>query len=162
VAIRPLTEQSPDLTEADAYEVQRENIAARIRTGERAVGRKIGLTSQAMQRLIGVNEPDYGPIMDTVVNSEDQTLNRQRFLYPRVEGEIAFVPEKDLDGPGSTVPTMLKATAGVMARLKIVDSRIADWKIKLPDTVADNGSSARVVFGGPLVPVTQLDLRLWA
>jgi 2-keto-4-pentenoate hydratase len=160
VAIRPLTEQYPDLTVADAYEIQRQNIATRIRAGERAVGRKIGLTSQAMQRLIGVKEPDYGTIMDTMVISEDQTLHRQRLLYPRVEGEIAFVLEKDLEGPGLTIPTVLKATAGVMACLEIVDSRIADWKIKLPDTIADNGSSARVVFGGALVPVTQLDLRL--
>lgn len=158
--IRPLTEQYPDLTVEDAYQIQAINVQARQQAGEKVVGRKIGLTSKAMQDLLGVTEPDYGTILDTMVTTEGETLSREQLLYPRVEGEIAFVLKENLQGPGVTVPRILQATEGVMACLEIVDTRIAEWQIKLADTVADNGSSARVVFGGPLVPVDDLDLRL--
>ena len=158
--IRPLTEQYPDMTVEDAYNIQRVNVQARKQQGEIVVGHKIGLTSKAMQDLLGVDEPDFGTLMDTMIVAEGDALSCGRLLYPRVEGEIAFVMKEDLQGPGITVPRVLQATEGVMACLEIVDSRIADWQIKLEDTIADNGSSARVVFGGPLVPVEDLDLRL--
>lgn len=160
LAIRPLTEQYPELTLEEAYQIQAVTIQARQQAGETIVGRKIGLTSQAMRDLLGVDEPDYGTLTDAMVMAEGEILSRRDFLYPRVEGEIAFVLAEDLRGPGVTVPRVLQATAGVMACLEIVDSRIIDWKIKIQDTVADNGSNARVVFGGPLVPVRDIDLRL--
>ena len=126
----------------------------------RIVGKKIGLTSVAMQKLLGVNEPDYGHLSDHMLVMEGVAISRSELLLPKVEGEVAFVLKRALKGPGITIADVLRATDGVMASIEIVDSRIRDWKIKLPDTIADNASSARFVLGSRLVSVENLDLRL--
>lgn len=143
---------------ADAYAVQQALLQRKLRAGGRVVGRKIGLTSAAMQRLLGVDEPDYGFLLDTMVVPDGAALSRAGFLAPRVEPEIGFWLAADLRGPGVTAADVLAATRGVSAAIELVDSRIADWKITLADTIADNASSARVVVSERVVPLTGLDL----
>ncbi len=159
--VEPLTVTWPDLTIEKAYAVQLEGVDIRRRKDSlRVVGKKIGLTSIAMQKLIGVNEPDYGHLFDRMLVREGEPVARSRLLLPKVEGEVAFVLSRSLKGPGVTIADVLRATAGVMASIEIADSRIRDWKIKLPDTIADNASGARFVLGSRLVDPAKVDLRL--
>jgi 2-keto-4-pentenoate hydratase len=113
-----------------------------------------------MQRLLGVNEPDFGVLLDDMFVEDGDEILMEQLLQPRAEAEVAFVMGEDLTGPGVTTSNALAAIEGALPALEIVDSRVADWKIKLADTVADNASSGRVVIGGRLTPVTELDLRL--
>jgi 2-oxopent-4-enoate hydratase len=159
VPIAPLTEEEPGLTVADAYRIQQVNVHRRKEEGGLVRGRKVGLTSLAMQRQLGVDEPDFGAIFDDMVVEEGDPVPVSALIQPRVEAEIAFVMETDLEGPGVSSADALRAVAGGLPALEIIDSRIADWRIKLPDTVADNASSARIVCGGRLTPVAALDLR---
>ena len=159
--VDPLTVTYPGISIEQAYEVQLKGVEMRCaQDARRIVGKKIGLTSVAMQKLLGVTEPDYGHLMDHMLVMEGVAIPRSELLLPKVEGEIAFVLKGALKGPGVTIADVLRATEGVMASIEIVDSRIRDWKIKLPDTIADNASSARFVLGSRLVPVKKLDLRL--
>ncbi len=158
--ISPLTASDPDLDIESAYAVQELVSRRRLAGGARQRGRKIGLTSAAMQRQLGVEEPDYGRIFDEMLVEDGDTVDLSRLLQPRVEGEIAFVLGHDLVGPGLTANDAIAATAGVCAAIEVIDSRIADWQIALPDTIADNASSGLVVLAGGLVPVESLDLRL--
>jgi 2-keto-4-pentenoate hydratase len=125
-------------------------------------GRKAGLTSAAMQAQLGVDEPDFGVLLDDMLVEDGADIPIDRLLQPRIEAEIGFVLERDLEGPGVTAYDALAATAGVLACLEVIDSRIADWRITLADTVADNASSGLVVSAGRLLPVAGLDLRLVA
>jgi 2-oxopent-4-enoate hydratase len=154
----PLTETYTDLTQVDAYTVQAAWLERKLSAGGRLVGRKVGLTSLAMQKQLGVNEPDFGFLLHSMLVTSGSTLRRAELLQPRVEPEIAFWLAADLRGPGVTIDAVLAATRGVSAALEIVDSRIADWRIKLVDTIADNGSSARAVVSDRVVPVADLDL----
>ena len=139
-AIKPLSENKA-LTIEDAYQIQLENRNRFVGEGRILSGKKIGLTSLAMQDLFGVREPDYGHIfLDTYFKKE---VDCSVFIQPKVEGEIAFVLKEDLIGPNVTSEEVLEKTDYVVAALEIVDSRIENWKIKLIDTVADNAS-----FGG--------------
>ncbi len=160
-SITALTDTYPGLTIEDAYAIQLDGVAIRCtRDGRKVVGKKIGLTSLAMQKLLGVNEPDYGHLLDHMFVREGEPVACSGLLLPKVEAEVAFVLKRTLRGPGVTVPDVLRATEGVMASIEIIDTRIKDWKIKLPDTIADNASSARFVVGSRLVPVGKFDLRL--
>jgi 2-keto-4-pentenoate hydratase len=159
--VEPLTETWPDLTIEKAYAVQLDGVAIRCqRDSLKVVGKKIGLTSLAMQKLIGVNEPDYGHLFDRMLVREGEPVCCSRLFLPKVEGEICFVLKRRLLGPGVTIADVLRATEGVMAAIEIVDTRVKDWKIKLEDTIADNGSSALFVLGARLVDPSDLDLRL--
>ncbi len=159
--IDALTTTCPGITIEQAYEIQLRGVEMRCHQDKRrVVGKKIGLTSVAMQKLLGVNEPDYGHLFDNMLVMEGVPITRNELLLPKVEGEVAFVLKKALKGPGITIADVLRATDGVMPSIEVVDSRIRDWKIKLPDTIADNASSARFVLGSRLVPVENLDLRL--
>lgn len=158
--IEPLTSAYPGMTVKDAYDVQLAGVQARLSRGRRVVGKKIGLTSKAMQDLFGVHEPDYGHLLSHMLLLEDEPCRRGDLLSPRVEGEVAFILKDSLKGPGITIADVLRATEGIMPAIEIVDSRIRDWKIKLVDTVADNASSGLFVLGGRMVPVKDLDLRL--
>jgi 2-keto-4-pentenoate hydratase len=158
--IEPLTASNPDLTIEDAYAIQTAGIARRLSEGRVVRGRKAGLTSVAMQQLLGVDEPDFGVLLDDMFVEDGQEVTLDRLLQPRVEAEIGFVLERDLAGPGVLAYDVLRATAGVVACIEVIDSRIADWRIGLVDTVADNASSGLVVPAGRLVPVGDLDLRL--
>ena len=154
----PLSQEYPTLTSAQAYAIQSAWLELKLARGERIIGRKIGLTSRAMQELLGVDQPDYGFLLDSMVVTSGNTLARADFLLPRIEPEIAFWLAKDLKGPGITVEAVLAATRGVSPALELVDSRIAKWQIKLPDTIADNASSARVIVSEQIVSLDGLDL----
>ncbi|MBV8293160.1 MAG: 2-keto-4-pentenoate hydratase, partial [Mycobacterium sp.] len=139
--ISPLTERFPGLDVAGAYAIQRVNLSRRLGDGHTLVAHKIGLTSQPMQTLLGVDEPDFGYILDDMVLTNGEAVAASRFCAPRVEPEVAFLLRKPLHGPGVTVDDVHAATEAVAPALEIVDSRIADWKLTLPDTIADNASS---------------------
>ncbi|HTF49051.1 MAG TPA: fumarylacetoacetate hydrolase family protein [Pseudonocardia sp.] len=158
--IPPLTDRHPELDVDDAYAIQTINVDRRIASGARVVGRKVGLTSRPMQQLLGVHEPDFGVLTEDMIVEDGDLVDLARLLQPRVEAEMAFVMGRDLAGPGVTTAAALAAIEGVLPALEIVDSRVADWKIKLVDTVADNASSGRLVVGGRMTPVANVDLRL--
>jgi 2-keto-4-pentenoate hydratase len=158
--IPPLTERHADLQVADAYAIQSRNLERKLAAGRVLRGRKVGLTSRAMQDLLGVDEPDFGVLLDDMFVEDGDEVDLRTLVQPRVEAEMAFVMGRDLAGPGVTTANALAAIAGVLPAIEIVDSRIADWKIRLVDTVADNASSGKLVVGGKLTRVTNLDLRL--
>lgn len=145
--IEPLTARYPALTVADAYAIQRANVERRIARGERIVGHKIGLTAKAMQEKFGVSEPDYGHLLDTMVHDARRPLDLTELVDPQVEVEPAFILGRSLRGPGVSIEDVLAATDHITVCLEVIDSRIIEWQIRLADTVADNGSSARVVLG---------------
>lgn len=152
--IGQLTQRYPGMTVADAYAIQQVNLARRLRAGRTLVGHKIGLTSEPMQTLLGVDQPDFGYILDTMVLANGAPAPRARFCSPRVEPEVAFLLREPLRGPGVGIDDVRAATEAVAVALEIVDSRIADWKLTLADTVADNASSGAVVLGD-WVPYTE-------
>ncbi|GAB6987992.1 2-keto-4-pentenoate hydratase [Paenibacillus pini] len=159
IAIAPFTERYPDLTVTDAYHIQLQVVEQRLAAGRHIIGKKVGLTSKAMQTMLNVNEPDYGHLLDDMEVADQQVVSVKDMISPRIEAEIGFVLDRDLRGPDVTFLDVLLATKYVVPTLEIIDSRIADWKIKLIDTVADNGSSARVVVGQQKTPIDHLDLR---
>jgi 2-keto-4-pentenoate hydratase len=158
--IPPLTTTYPDIGITEAYAIQAQNIHRRVDEGAIVRGRKVGLTGLAMQRMLGVDEPDYGVLLDDMFVDEGDAVPSSTLIAPRIEAEIALLMGQPLEGPGVTVATALTAIAGAMPALELIDSRIADWKIGLIDTVADNASSARVVLGGHMLDARTLDLRL--
>jgi 2-keto-4-pentenoate hydratase len=121
---------------------------------------KVGLTSRAMQNLLGVNEPDYGHLTDSMLLLEGEICSLDELNQPKVEGELAFCLKKPLKGPGATIADVYNATGWVVPAIEIVDSRIKDWKIKLVDTIADNGSSAKLVLGGRMTKIEDIDMQL--
>lgn len=137
----------PDIDVADAYAIQQQNLKQLLAAGESLAGRKIGLTSRPMQQLLGVDEPDYGYLLSSMLHESGAQLDRAAFCSPRVEPEVAFRLHTTLRGPDVTALEVLGATEAVAPALEIVDSRIRDWDIRLVDTIADNASSAAVVLG---------------
>ena len=158
--IAPLTSTYADLTLDDAYALQVAQIDAWTQAGRTIKGHKVGLTSVAMQKLLGVTDPDYGHLMDDFFYLEPLPIPTDRFIQPRVEPEVAFVLKRPLRGPGVTVHEAIAAIDFVLPALEIVDSRIKDWKIGLFDTIADNASSAAVVLGSTPTALADVDLRL--
>lgn len=157
--IEALTTRYPEITNEDAYQVQLAGMKMRIADGHAIVGKKIGLTSKAMQAALGVFEPDYGYITDRMMVLEGDGISLSDMISPKVEAEIAFVLKEDLTGPGVTLARVLKATAGIMPAFEIIDTRIKDWKIKIQDTIADGASIGRVIVSGALIPVEKVDMR---
>src|ERR671933_665385 len=155
--IAPLSE-SDDLEDVErAYEIQTKWSELRLGRGERIVGRKIGLTSFAMQEQLGVDEPDYGSLWDSryfPAQGGRAEMPAEPFLQPFLEGELAFLIGRPLAGPGVTLQKALAATDALAVAVEVVDSRIEDWNIKLPDTIADNAS-----YGG--VTTSPWSRSLW-
>jgi 2-keto-4-pentenoate hydratase len=158
--VAPLTDRSPELTIADGYAIQRAQVARWRAEGRVIKGRKVGLTSAAMQRQMGVAQPDFGVLHDQMFYSESEVVPISAFLQPRVEPEIALVLGCRLAGPGVTVAEALAAVDFVLPALEIIDSRIVDWRIKIVDTIADNASSGGVVLGAHPIRPAAADLRL--
>ncbi|MDR2186052.1 MAG: fumarylacetoacetate hydrolase family protein [Treponema sp.] len=156
-AIPPLTEQEPSLTADDAYRIQLVNVKRAVEMGHVISGKKIGLTSEGIQKQFGVNEPDYGHLF-AAMDCKDGNINTAALLQPKIEGEIAFILKADLAGGKVTRDDVVKAADYVVAAFEIVDSRIAGWKIKLPDTVSDNASSGRYVLGTRRLKLEEADL----
>jgi 2-keto-4-pentenoate hydratase len=159
-AIAPFTDADPDLDMADGYAVQQELTSLLLADGDRIVGYKVGLTSKPMQQMIGVDQPDYGPVLASTVYADGDSISLGSFIQPRIEAEIAFVLGSPLAGPGVSVLDARRAIAGMTAAVEIVDSRFADWRIKLADTVADLASNGAVAVSSRLVPLDGLDPRL--
>lgn len=157
--VDPLTGRYP-LDLDDAYEIQRLQIDARVKAGARIVGHKVGLTAAAMQRQLGVDQPDFGHLLDDMVVPENTPVPAGRFLQPRIEPEIALVLKRPLAGPGVNVAQALAAVDFVLPSLEVIDSRVRDWRIGILDTVADNASSGAVVLGSTPVAPAAVDLRL--
>lgn len=158
--IDPLSERFPDMTIDDAYVVQQRMNARRLQPGVRVVGKKIGLTSKVVQKMLGVDQPDFGYLLSDMVCADGDALPMATLIAPKVEGEIAFVLRHKLQGPGVTTADVLRATECVMPCFEIVDSRIRDWKIRIQDTVADNASAALFVLGAQAVDPRDVDLTL--
>jgi 2-keto-4-pentenoate hydratase len=156
-AVESLVSRFSDVTIECAYKIQIENIKRRIDEGERIIGKKIGLTSLPMQKLLGVYEPDYGQIFDTMFLPGNE-LSMSDVIQPKAEGEIAFVMKESLKGPGITPFDIIRATDFVMPAIEIIDSRVKDWKIKIQDTIADNASSAFIVVGTKYLSLNEVDM----
>jgi 2-keto-4-pentenoate hydratase len=145
--VGPLTETFPGIDVVDAYEIQLINIRRKIAAGARVRGHKVGLSSPVMQQMMGVDEPDYGHLLDSMVLSQETPIAAGRYCYPRIEVEIGYLLGAPLPGAGCTEEDVLAATEYIVPSLELIDSRITNWQIKLPDTIADNASSAGVILG---------------
>lgn len=159
-AIEPFTDADPTLSMGDGYAVQAELVKLILADGDSIVGYKVGLTSKPMQKMVGVDSPDYGPVLGSTVYRNGDAVSLAGFIAPRIEAEIVFVMGEALRGPGATVTDAHRAVAGIAASMEIVDSRFADWRIKLADTVADLASNGAVAVSGNLVPLAGIDTRL--
>ncbi|MEU0426158.1 2-keto-4-pentenoate hydratase [Streptomyces canus] len=155
--VRDLFDHGGDLE--TAYAVQQLNVRRALDAGCRIVGRKIGLTSPAVQRQLGVDQPDFGALFADMAVPDGGEVPAGRLLQPKVEAEVALVLGRDLPHGQCTVVDVLRAVDFALPALEIVDSRIADWDISLVDTVADNASCGLYVLGGRPVPLTRVDLR---
>ncbi len=147
--LAPLTERWPDITIEDAYHVSLRMVSRRVdEDGERIIGKKIGVTSLAVQEMLGVFQPDFGYLTDRMMfpNGGPMPIS-EHLIQPRAEGEIAFVLKSDLVGPGVTNEDVVAATDYVVPCFEVVDSRVHDWKVKIQDTVADNASCGLFVLG---------------
>jgi 2-keto-4-pentenoate hydratase len=145
--IGPLTETFPGIDVVDAYEIQLSNIRRKLAAGARVRGHKVGLSSPVMQQMMGVDEPDYGHLLDSMVLAQDAPIAAAGYCYPRIEVEIGYVLGSALPGAGCTEADVLAATEYIVPSLELIDSRITDWRIRLADTIADNASSAGVILG---------------
>nr|WP_243838012.1 fumarylacetoacetate hydrolase family protein [Halobacterium sp. R2-5] len=155
--IDPLTDDH-DLTIADAYDVQSRLVERRLDDGAEVVGHKVGLTSDAIQEQLGVDEPDFGRLLDTMFVA-GSTIPADDLIAPRVEPEIGFLVGERLDPPVSHLD-VLEATRSVVPVLEVIDSRVRDWDIQIEDTVADNASSALYLAGEAVHDVDGRDLSL--
>src|SRR5690606_2028174 len=152
-----------ELTPGDidaAYAIQQANTDFWLKSGRRLVGRKIGLTAKAVQRQLGVDQPDYGMLFADMMIGDGEEIPLERVLQPKVEAEVALVLERDLAHEQPTVADVIMATAYAVPSIEVVGSRIANWDIKIQDTIADNASGALFVLGGPPRKLEGLDLRL--
>lgn len=158
--IPPFTDAEPELGVADGYAVQQELTALLLADGDRVVGHKVGLTAAPMQKALGIDTPDYGPVLASTVYRDGDALPLERFVSPKVEAEIVFVLGERLAGPGVTVTRARAAIAGAVAGMEIIDSRIMGWRIRLADTVADLASNGAIATSSRIVPLADLDTRL--
>ncbi len=156
--VPPLRDTWPDLDVVDSYSIQLLNIADRLREGATVRGHKVGLSSKAMQEMMGVDEPDYGHLLSDMEVFSGIPVSVGRYCMPRVEVEVAFVLGQTLPGEGCTEDDVLAATDYVTASIELIDSRITNWDIKIADTIADNASSAGFVLGTTLADPANLDL----
>jgi 2-keto-4-pentenoate hydratase len=156
----PVIVDHPDATVADAYAVQQAQVEEWTRRGDVTRGHKVGLASRAIQRQMNVDQPDFGHLTQSMFHLEHAPIPAATYLQPRIEPETAFVLGRPLAGPGVTIADAVRAVDFVLPALEIVDSRIADWKISIVDTIADNASSGGVILGSHPVALADLDLRL--
>ncbi|MBE2241909.1 MAG: 2-oxo-hepta-3-ene-1,7-dioic acid hydratase [Burkholderiaceae bacterium] len=165
--LRHFSQRHPSMTIDDGYAIQRAWVALEIAEGRSIKGRKIGLTSRAMQQASQITEPDYAPLMDDMFFEQGTDIPIERFIAPRVEVELAFILGRPLKGPGVTLFDVLAATDYVSPALEIIDARIEqfDRETKAPrkvfDTISDFAANAGIVLGGRPVRPDAIDLR-WA
>lgn len=165
--VAPLRTRHPALSVDDAYAISLGILARRERAGERVIGKKIGVTSAAVQNMLGVHQPDFGFLTDRMQVPNGGTVHiAGSMIQPRAEAEIALILRHALKGPGVTAQDVLAATAAIAPCFEVVDSRIANWDIRIVDTVADNASCGVFVLGEERVDPRPLDLaalkvRVW-
>lgn len=157
IQISPLSDHYNLHDISQAYKIQQINTAKFLKMGEVIVGKKIGLTSFAVQKQLGVDQPDYGMLFGSTKVENYGSIKREIFLQPKVEAEIALVLKKDLSGDIS-MEDLLDAVDYAVASIEIVDSRITDWKITITDTIADNASASHFVLGSQKVSLADIDL----
>jgi 2-oxopent-4-enoate/cis-2-oxohex-4-enoate hydratase len=157
--VLPLTAREPEITLTDAYRISRRLLQRRRDSGEMLTGKKIGVTSKAVQKMLNVHQPDFGYLTDAMryETGAEVPISRE-LIQPRAEGEIAFLLKRDLVGPGVTGEQVIDATECVLPCIEIVDSRIKDWKVRIQDTIADNASSGLFVLGHEAVDPRRVDL----
>ncbi len=156
--IEPLTARAPDLDLDDAYRISQRMLQRRLADGERVISKKIGVTSKVVQRALDVHQPDFGWLTDRMrYESGSEMPIGSELIQPRAEGEIAFLLERDLRGPGITPADVVAATDCVIPCFEVVDSRIRDWRIRIQDTVADNASSGLFALGRERVDPRHVD-----
>ncbi|MBW8036337.1 MAG: 2-oxopent-4-enoate hydratase [Planctomycetes bacterium] len=157
--VEPLTDREPDMTIEDAYGVSTRLLERRLDSGETVIGKKIGVTSKAVQNMLNVYQPDFGYLTDAMVYESGGTIPvTEKMIQPKAEGEIAFILKKDLKGPGVTTSDVLQATDFVVPCFEIVDSRVRDWNIKIQDTISDNASCGYFALGNQAADPRKLDL----
>jgi 2-oxopent-4-enoate/cis-2-oxohex-4-enoate hydratase len=157
--VPPLTERDPTITIDDAYAISLNFLSRRRNEGERVIGKKIGVTSKAVQDMLGVHQPDFGFLTDAMhIQGDMIDIDALGLIQPRAEAEIAFILAAPLKGPGVTAADVIAATHSIAPCFEIVDSRITDWKIGIVDTVADNASCGAFVIGKGRPDPRTLDL----
>ncbi len=156
----PFTDRGIEISLEDAYKIQLQFIQRRLDSGETIVGKKIGVTSKAVQDMLGVFQPDFGQLTSGMVYQEGQTIDLNGLIQPKAEAELAFVLKEDLQGPDVTAMDVIRATDYVAPCFEIVDSRIKDWKIKIEDTVADNASCGVYVIGSAKADPREVDITM--
>jgi 2-oxopent-4-enoate/cis-2-oxohex-4-enoate hydratase len=159
-SVAPFTDRFDDIEIEDAYRISEYMLAERLeKDGEKISGKKIGVTSEPVQKMLGVFQPDFGFLTDAMeYNNGDSVKIEGNLIAPRAEAEIAFLLKADLQGPGVTEDDVLRATECIMPCFEIVDSRINDWKIKIQDTIADNASCGVYVVGEERLDPNKVDL----
>lgn len=158
--IEPVADRFADAPLSLAYEIALAQVEDWVKHGDTIKGHKVGLASRAIQRQMGVSQPDFGHLTASMFHLENASIPTGTFIQPRIEPEVAFVLGKPLRGPGVTIADAAAAVDFVLPSLEIVDSRIRDWAIGIFDTVADNASSGGVILGSRPTRLTDVDLRL--
>lgn len=156
--VPPLMARYPELTIDDAYAISLGALERRKADGEKVIGKKIGVTSKAVQDMLGVHQPDFGFLTDRMYIEGDIDVAANGLIAPRAEAEIGFILKDSLKGPGVTAEDVIAATEAIVPCFEIVDSRIQDWKIGIVDTVADNASCGVYVLGEARVNPRDHDL----
>lgn len=156
----PISEQFSVTEISDAYAIQEFNTQRLLNQGQRLVGRKVGLTSAAVQQQLGVNQPDFGMLFASMEYQDGAEIDMSTLISPKAEGEIAFVLGKDINDVDVTLAELMAAIDYALPALEIVDSAIKDWKITITDTISDNASAASYVLGTTPVRLHALDLSL--
>lgn len=157
--IAPLSEGSPGFGIDDAYRISLDLLRRRVEEGERVIGKKIGVTSKAVQNALGVHQPDFGYLTDRMAWDDGSEMPiSTTLIQPRAEGEVAFILKRTLRGPGITEGDVIAATECVRPCFEIVDSRIEGWRIRIQDTIADNASSGLFVLGRDAADPRRVDL----
>jgi 2-oxo-3-hexenedioate decarboxylase len=159
VEVTKITDDYPDITWEEALDVQWEIRRRKEARGNKVVGLKMGLTSMAKMRQMGVENPCYGFLADYFSVPDGGEIKISELIHPKVEAEVAFVTKKELSGPGCHIGDVLAATDFIVPAVEIIDSRYKDFKFDLKSVIADNSSSSRFVTGGRMLPVEDLDLK---
>lgn len=157
--IPPITDRH-DIDPMDAYRIARLNIDRAVEDGDQVLGHKVGLSAKAMQRMLGVNEPDFGTLLASMYHDDRSIVDISRLIQPRVEIEVAFVLKSALEGPHCTAADVFGAVDYLLPSIEIVDSRINDWNIRLGDTIADNASCGAFALGATPTRLDTIDIRL--
>lgn len=156
-----LSAEYPHMTAEEGYQIQRAIITKKVARGARVIGKKVAFTSRANQELFKVHEPVYGQLLDSGVYAEGISVKTAALIQPMVDCEITFVMRRRLEGPGVTVPEVLRATEGIMPSLELADSRMRDWigRAKASDILADSCANAGIIVGGEIHSLQHFDLR---